>query len=76
MTTPFSRMAEWLPMLTAAPCARTTRPYARITPAPTWTSPSTTTERAISGWGSSAKSWLKLTRPHPPSGVRALRLMS
>ena len=68
MTTPFSRMAEWLPMLTAAPCARTTRPCARIAPAPTCTSPSTTAERAISGWGSSTSSWLKLTRPHRPSG--------
>src|SRR5579859_449497 len=48
-------------MLTAAPCARTTRPWARIAPAPTCTSPSTTAERAISGWGSSTKSWLKLT---------------
>jgi hypothetical protein len=58
--------------LTAAPCARTTRPCARIAPAPTCTSPSTTAERAISGWGSSAKSWLKLAAasPIPDRGTR------
>ena len=38
-------------MLTAAPCARTTRPCARIAPAPTWTSPRTTAEPGDLGLG-------------------------
>src|SRR5260370_34944597 len=48
-------------MLTAAPCARTTRPCASIAPAPTCASPRSAAEPAISGWGWSTRSWLKLT---------------
>src|SRR5215471_8697880 len=55
-------------MLTAAPCARATRPCARIAPAPTWTSPRITAERAISGCGWSTSIWFKLTATHRPHG--------
>src|SRR4051812_49259600 len=58
-------------MLTAPPWARTTRPWARIAPAPTWASPSTTAEPAISTRGWSARSWLKLTTMLLPPGSAA-----
>src|SRR5215472_4684429 len=60
-------------MLTAPPCARTTRPCARIAPAPTWTSPKITAERAISGCGWSTSIWFKLPATHRPHGRPAVR---
>src|SRR5215471_19263291 len=60
-------------MLTAAPRARTTRPCARIAPAPTWTSPRITAERAISGCGWSTSIWFKLTATHRPHGRPGVR---
>ena len=64
-------------MLTAAPCARTTRPCARIAPAPTCTSPRITAERAIFGLGLVNE---HLVEAHGVLtvllAVRALRLMS
>src|ERR1700712_5780017 len=66
-TTPFSRTAEWLPMATDSSCERTTVPWARIAPAPTWTVPSTRAEPAISGCGWSANSRLRLMTPASPS---------
>src|SRR6516225_1249979 len=60
-------------MLTAPPCARTTRPCARIAPAPTWTSPRITAERAISGCGWSTSIWFKLTATHRPHGRPGVR---
>src|SRR5215831_13529370 len=56
-------------MLTAAPCARTTSPCAKIAPAPAWTSPRMAAELAICGSGWSSSSWLKLTAPHRPPGL-------
>src|SRR3954468_4835377 len=74
-TTPFSRTAEWLPMTTDSPCERTTVPWARIAPAPTWTLPSSRAEPAISGWGWSANSRLRLmTAPWPSEDVVAVHL--
>src|SRR3954454_9827601 len=59
-TTPFSRTAEWLPIDTDSSWERTTVPWARIAPAPTWTLPSSLAEPAISGWGWSVNSRLRL----------------
>src|SRR5215472_9663826 len=60
-------------MLTAAPRARTTRPCARMAPAPTWISPRITAERAISGCGWSTSIWFKLTATHRPHGRPGVR---
>src|SRR3954447_1510975 len=59
-TTPFSRIAEWLPMETDSSCERITVPWAMIAPAPTWTLPSSRAEPAISACGWSANSRLRL----------------
>src|SRR4051794_40115939 len=74
-TTPFSRTAEWLPTTTDSSCERTTVPWARIAPAPTWTVPSSRADPAISGWGWSANSRLRLMAPAWPSEhLRAVHL--
>src|SRR3954470_16289603 len=74
-TTPFSRTAEWLPMETDSSWERTTVPWARIAPAPTCTLPSSRAEPAISGWGWSANSRLRLmTAPWPSEDVVAVHL--
>src|SRR4051795_11023294 len=74
-TTPFSRTAEWLPIDTASSCERTTVPWARIAPAPTWTLPSSLAEPAISGCGWSANSRLRLmTATRPSEDVVAVHL--
>src|SRR3954454_18643813 len=74
-TTPFSRTAEWLPMETDSSWERTTVPWARIAPAPTWTSPNSRAEPAISGWGWSANNRLRLmTATWPSEDVVAIHL--
>src|SRR3954453_6933927 len=74
-TTPFSTTAGWLPMQTDSLCERTTVPWARIAPAPTCTRPSSRAEPAISCWGWSANSRLRLmTATCPSEDVVAVHL--